>query len=93
MGEYSDRPDCSIGEHSGSRAPVYKRVRIHAVTGTRQGLIGYDAPVTPRVLHDHNGYGAFEGHRKENITSKVLDPPFTNLTQRSGSDKKSMLVG
>jgi len=63
------------------------------VTGTRQGLIGHDAPVMPRVLHGHNGYGAFEGHRKEDITSKVLDPPFTNLTQRSDSDEKLMLVG
>jgi len=30
---------------------------------------------------------------QKNITSKVSDPPFTNLTQRSDSDKKLMLVG
>ena len=63
------------------------------VTGTRQGLIGRDAPVMPRVLHGHSGYGAFEGHGKEDITSKVSDPPFTNLTQRSDNDEKLMLIG
>ena len=63
------------------------------VTGTRQGLIGRNAPVMPRVLHGHNGYGAFEGHGKEDVTSKVSDPPFINLTQRSDSDEKLMLIG
>ena len=57
------------------------------------GLIGHDTPVMPWFLHGHSGYGAFEGHEKEDITSKVLDPSFTNLTQRSDSDKKFMLVG
>ena len=47
----------------------------------------------PRVLHGHSGYGGFEGHRKEDVTSKVSDPPFTNLTQRSDSNEKPMLVG
>jgi len=63
------------------------------VSDTRQGLIGHDAPVMPWVLHGHSGYGAFEGHEKEDVTSKVSDPPFTNLTQRIDSDEKSMLVG
>ena len=75
------------------------------VTGTRQGLIGHDALVMPRVLYGHSGHGAFEGHGKEDVTSKVLDPPFTNLIQRSNSDearetkrrwirmRKRMLVG
>ena len=67
--------------------------RIRAVTGIHQGLIGHDAPVMPQVLHGHSGYGTFEGHGKEDVTSKVSDPPFTNLTQRSDSDEKPMLVG
>ena len=45
-----------------------------------------------RVLHGHSGYGAFEGHRKEDVTSKVSDSPFTNLTQRSDSVEKPMLI-
>jgi len=27
------------------------------------------------------------------ITSKVLDPPFTNLVKRSDSDRKPILIG
>jgi len=93
MGEYLDRPACSIVEHSGSQNSCQWVRRIYAVVGIRQGLIGHDAPVMPRVLHGHSGYGAFEGHRKEDVASKVSDPSFTNLTQRSDGDKKSMLVG
>jgi len=36
---------------------------------------------------------AFEGHGKGDVISKVSDPPSTNLTQRSDSDEKPMLVG
>ena len=74
MGEYLDRPACSIGEHSGSQSSCPGARRIRAVTNTRQGLIGYGAPVMPRVLHGHSGYGAFKGHGKEDVTSKVSDP-------------------
>ena len=63
------------------------------VNDSRQGLIGYDAPAMPRVLHVHSGYGGFEGYRKEDVTSKVSDPPFTSLTQRSDSNEKYMLIG
>ena len=67
------------------------------VTITHQGLIGHDAPAMPRVRHGHSGYGSgygvFEGHRKKDVTIKVSDPPFTNLTQKSDSDEKPMLVG
>jgi len=31
-------------------------------------------------------------HEKVDVTSKVLDPPFTNLIQRSDSNEKSMLI-
>ena len=55
----------------------------------------------PRVYHGHSGYGdrygggygVLEGHRKEDVTSKVLDPPFTNLTPGSDIDEKPMLIG
>jgi len=54
------------------------------VNDTRQGLIGRNAPALPRVYHGHSGYGGgygvLEGHKKENVTSKVSDPPFTILT-------------
>ena len=79
MGEYLDRPDYSIGEHSGCQNSCPWARRIRAVIGTRQGLIRHDAPVMPRVLHGHSGYGVFEGHRKEDVTSKVSDPLFVNF--------------
>ena len=59
MGEYLDQPACSIGEHSGSQSFRLRARRICAVADTRQGLIGHDAPIMLRVLHDHSGYGAF----------------------------------
>ena len=34
-----------------------------------------------------------EGHRKEDVTSKVSDPPFTNLVQESDSNDEPMLIG
>ena len=92
MGEYLDQPACSIGEHSGSQSSCLRARKIRAVAGTYQGLIGYDSPVMSRVLPDHSEYSTSEGHRKEDVTNKVLDPPFTNLTQRSDSDEKLMLI-
>ena len=34
----------------------------------------------------------FEGHMKGGVTSKVLDPPFVNLVQRSDSSEEPMLI-
>ena len=34
----------------------------------------------------------FEGHRKEDVTSKVSDSPFTNLTPKSDNDEKLMHI-
>ena len=86
-------PVCLIGEHLKSQN-FYPRVRkIHAVIDTHQDIIGHDTSIMSRILLDHNEHEAFEGHEKEDVTSKVSDPPFTNLTQRSDSDKKSMLAG
>ena len=56
---------------------------------THQDIIGHDTPVRSRILPDHNKHGAFEGHKKEDVTSKVSDPPFTNFIQRSESNKKT----
>ena len=39
------------------------------------------------------GYGPLAGHGKEDVPSKVSDPPFTNLTPRSDIDEKLMLIG
>ena len=50
----------------------------------------------PWVCHGHSGYGGgygpLAGHRKEDVTSKVSNPPFTNLTPRSDIDEKPMLI-
>jgi len=67
------------------------------VNDTRQGIIGYDALAMSWVCHGHSayggGYGPLAGHGKEDVTSKVSDPPFTNLTPRSDIDEKPMLIG
>ena len=83
IGEYLDRPAYSISEHSGSQNSCPWARRILAVAGIRQGLIGYNALIMSWVLHGHSWYGTFEGHRKEDVTSKISDPPFTNRVQRS----------
>ena len=56
---------------------------------THQGIIEHDALVRSQILPDHNEHGTFEGHGKENGTSKVSDPPFTNIVQRSDNNKKN----
>ena len=59
---------------------VTPRVRkIRTVVDTYQDIIGHDAPVMSQILPVHSEHDAFEGHGKEDITSKVSDPPFTNL--------------
>ena len=45
-----------------------------------------------RILADHYEHGAFEGHGKEDVISKVSDLLFTNLVQRSDSEEKFMLI-
>ena len=84
-------------EHSGSQGSCPWARRICGVIDTRQGVIGHDAPIMPQVRHGHSGYGGgydgFEGHWKEDVTSKVSDHPFTNLIQRSDREEKPMLVG
>ena len=34
----------------------------------------------------------FEGHKKWDVISKVSDPSFTNLVQRSDNDEEPMLI-
>jgi len=48
---------------------------IRAVVDTHQDIIGHDVPVISRILPVHDEHDAFEGHGKEDITSKVSDPP------------------
>ena len=67
--------------------------KIRAILDTHQDIIGHDAPVRSRILPNYNEHSTFEGHEKEDVTSKVPDPPFTNLDQRSDRDKKPMLIG
>jgi len=62
------------------------------VLDTHQDIIRHDALVRSQILLDHNEHGTFEGHGKDDVTSKVSDPPFTNLVQRSDNDKKLMLI-
>ena len=61
------------------------------VNDIRQGLIGHDAPEYHRVCHAHSGYGGryglLAGHGKKDVTCKVSDPPFTNLTAEVTSRK------
>ena len=64
MGEYLDRPACSIGEHSGSQSFCLRARKIRAVTDTHQGLIRHDTPVISRILPGHSEYGTSEGTGK-----------------------------
>ena len=95
--EYFDERACSIGKHSGNQSSCSWARRIRAVNDIRQGLIGQDAPAMPQACHGHSGYGggygALAGHEKEDVSNKVSDPPFTNLTPRSDIDEKLMLIG
>ena len=82
------RPACSIGDHLRSQNFCPKVRTIRAVLETHQDIIGHDVLVRSRILLDHNEHGVFEGHGKEDVTSKVLDPLFANLIQRSDSNEK-----
>jgi len=86
-------PVHSIGYHLRSQNFYPRARKVRAILDTHQDIIGYDAPVRSQILSDYNKHGTFEGHGKENVTSKVSDPPFTNLSQRSDSDEKLMLIG
>ena len=49
-------------------------------------------------FHQYLAFAGFihrtlEGHRKEDVTSKVLDSPFINLNQGSDSNEELMLIG
>ena len=88
-----------LASTQGIKAPVHGRGGIRAVNGIRQGLIGHNAPAMPLVCHDHSGYsggyggryGLLAGHGKEDVTCKVSEHPFTNLTPRSDIDEKLSL--
>jgi len=83
---------CLIGEHLKSQNFCPRARKIRAVVDTHQDIIEHNAPVMSQIFLDHNKHGAFEGHRKEDVTSKVSNPPFTNLIQRSDSNEKPMLI-
>jgi len=86
------RPVCSIGKHLKNQNFCPRAGKIRAIVDTHQDIIGHDALVMSWILPNHNEHGAFEGHRKEDVTSKVSDPLFTKLVQRSDSNEKSMLI-
>ena len=92
IGGYLKWPACSISEHLRSHNFCLRARKIHAVLNTHQDIIGHDALVMSRILLDHNEHGAFKGHEKEDVTSKVSDSLFTNLIQKSDSNEKLMLI-
>ena len=59
------------------------------IVDAHHGLIGHEAPVISQILHGYSGYGVSEGHGKEDVTSKVSDPPFTNLVKEVTTTKNS----
>ena len=81
------QPVYSIGDHLRSQSFCPRARKIRVILDTHQDVIGHDAPVRPWILPDYNEHGTFEGHGKEDATSKVSDPPFTNLVERSDSTK------
>jgi len=71
--------------------PRVRKIRV--ILNTHQDIIGHNALIRSRILPDHNEHGTFEGHRKVDVTSKVSNPPFTNLIQRGDNNEKPMLIG
>ena len=72
-------------------APVYGRrgfARVMTSVKTSLDMMHWRCP---RVHHGHSGYGVgygpLAGHGKEDVTCKVLDSPFTNLTPEVTSMK------
>jgi len=92
IGGYLEQPACSIGEHLGSQSFCLRARKIRVVLDTPQDIIGHDAPVMSQILPDRNKHGACEGQRKEDVTSKVSDPPFTNLVQSNNNNEKPILI-
>jgi len=82
----------SIGDHLRSQNFYPRARKIRTILDTHQDVIGHDASVRSRVLPDYNEHDTFESQGIEDTTSKVSDPPFTNLVQRSDNDKKPMLI-
>jgi len=87
------RPVRSIGDHLRSQNFCPRARKIRMILDTHQDIIKHDAPVRSWIFSDYNEHDTFEGHGKEDITSKVSDHPFTNLVQRNDSDEKPMLIG
>ena len=53
-----------------------------------------DPPFTNLIQGSgRNEHNAFEGHEKEDVTSKISDPLFINLVQIGDSDEELMLIG
>jgi len=69
----------SIGDHLRSQNFCPRARKIRMILNTHQDVIGHNAPVRSRIFFDYNEHGVFEGNGKEDVTSKVSDPPFTNL--------------
>ena len=86
------RPVRSIGDHLKSQNFCLRARKIRTILDTHQDIIGHVAPVRSQILPDYNEYGAFEGHGKEDVTSKVSNRPFPNLVQRSDSDEELMFI-
>jgi len=63
--------------------------KIRAVLDTHQDIIGHDALLRSQILPDHNEHGAFKGHVKEDVTSKVSDPPSPILFKEVTATKNS----
>ena len=75
------------------KAPVHGRRRFARLMTSVKTSLDMMHRRSPRVCRGHSGYGGgyglLAGHGKEDVTCKVSDPPFTNLTPRSDIDEKT----
>ena len=99
MGEYFDQPACSIGEHSGNQSSCSWASLVHGRLFGPANLLKLSRyPSRPYWTWRTSNfpglscsqwvwwwYGVLEGHRKEDVTSKVSDPSFANFDQRRSS--------
>jgi len=77
----------SIGDHLRSQNFYPRARKICANLDAHQDIIGHNAPVRSQILPEYHEYDTFEGHGKDDVTSKVSNPPFTNLGQRCDATK------
>jgi len=94
LGPWENISTCELVRWSSTgdiKAPVHGRGEFARLITFVKTLLDMMYQRCPRVRHGHRGYGVgygpLIGHGKEDVTCKVSNPPFTNLTPEVTSTK------